>query len=542
LLIVVASAIGLAWEAGQVERQARTTAAVKDFLVDLFQRANPDVANGNVPSMRDAVDLGVKRLDGIPTSEPDLRAELQVTLGMIYFQLGLQQQARDMHHAAFAVLAEHSADPLLVIRAERYEAVETGGLGDYAAAQALADDAHARIRRLANPPVAELVRTLDTLNNVAVHRSDLALQKQAGEEAVAAIENANVDDEVRAMAWAMKADYLRRSHDNAAAVEYYKRLWPLRISTQTRAGYGLGLGASLQNLGRYAEATRYLGGTWDSKRQTYGEANPRTLRIGQMLAINEASAGQIGKASEHFAALLLTSRRQVPPRDDVIAEIQLNLGELLGSLQRYDQAEAQVSATLDYCKAHPNADTRLLIEAWSALGTIELQGGKLGEAQQALEAGLDAAAAHSVHEVNEARAALALVRAQRGDIAGALGLAEQARDGVRAVEGEKSFEAADVHYLYGRVLALAQRSDDAQREYRAAIATHSQLLPPDGLHFYSADARFALGMLLIQSPAQREEGRELLAQAASLRADTLGAQHPRTVEAQQRLSKLAAQP
>src|SRR5262249_52413072 len=155
--------------------------------------------------------------------------------------------------------------------------------------QALSDDANARIHALRNAPPSELVRTLDTVNNAAVHRSDLARQKLISEEAVRVIENAQVEDEVRAMAWAMKADYLRRSHDDAAALRWYERMWPLRLSPQTRSSYGIGYGASLQSLGRYEDAARRLGEVWESTRQAYGESNTRTLRIGQMLAVDEAS-------------------------------------------------------------------------------------------------------------------------------------------------------------------------------------------------------------------------------------------------------------
>jgi eukaryotic-like serine/threonine-protein kinase len=539
-IVVLASAIGLAWEAGQVARQARTTAAVKDFLIDLFQKANPEIANGKMATMRDAVDLGVKRLDSIPAEQSELRAELEVTLGMIYNQLGLQQQAHDMHHEAVAVLKQHSSDPLLTVRAERFEAVETGGLGDFATAQILIDDAIARLHRLSNPPVADLVRTLDTVNYVAVHRSDLAREKQVSEEAVAAIEGVSVDDEVRAMALAMRADYLRRSHDDASAVDYYLRLWPLKLSAQTRSAYGLGLGSSLQNLGRYEEAMRYLTQARDATQQAYGEANTRTLRVGQMLAIDEVYAGQIAQGSAHMLALLEISRRQTPPHEDVIAEIELNSAEMLITLEQYAAATEHVEAALAYCAAHPNGDTRLSIEAYASLGTIDLWSNKLAEAQNALDQALRIAAEHKLGDVESTQAALALVRALLGDLDAALSLAATARDGVHKNQGERSLDAADVHYYYGRVLVLAERPADAAAEFRAAIASHAALLPPDGMHFYSAGARFALSELLVANATTSGEGRRLLEQAVTLREATLGADNPHTLEAKQALAKLTA--
>jgi tetratricopeptide (TPR) repeat protein len=544
-LIVLASAIGLAWEAGQVKRQARTTAAVKDFVLDLFQKANPEYTNGKMPTMRDAVDLGAKRLDTIPASEPELRAELQVTLGMIYQQLGMPQQAYDMHAAALAVLKAHSPDPLLTVRAERFEAVEVGNLGDFVAAKALSDDALDRMHRLRRPPLSDLVHTLDTANYVAIHRADLAEQKRLSDEAIAALQaadadGAEVDEEIRAMALAMKADYLRKSHDDATAVEYYKRVWSLKISPQTRSAYGMMLGVSLQNLGRFEEAADYLGQTWDSTKQVYGESNSRSLRIGQVFVINEAYAGHIRRATEHMASLLDANSRQSPPHEDVAAEIQLNYGEMLTSLEQYGHAVEHIQVTIAYCKAHPNGQADLYAEAESALGYVELSTNRLADAQASFERSLRIAADHKLPDTSATNARLAYAHALQNDLDDALRLAKQARDDAIHGGGEKSFDTADVHFFYGRILEMAERPREAEAEYRASLALHAALLPPDGLHFYSAESRFALGKLLARDPTTRKEGRKLLGQAVALRENTLGADNAHTQQAKQELAKLAS--
>ena len=105
-------------------REAQTSAAVKDFLLGLFDKANPNTAQGKVITLRDAVDLGVHRLDSIPPDQPVLKAELQVTLGTIYFQLGLYKQAAEMHEQAFQTLKSRPQDLILAVRAERFEATE----------------------------------------------------------------------------------------------------------------------------------------------------------------------------------------------------------------------------------------------------------------------------------------------------------------------------------------------------------------------------------------------------------------------------------
>ena len=73
LLAIVAGAGGIAWEARQRQlaaesalHEAQTAAAVKDFVLGLFEKANPNATQGKVVTLRDAVDLGVQRLDRIP--------------------------------------------------------------------------------------------------------------------------------------------------------------------------------------------------------------------------------------------------------------------------------------------------------------------------------------------------------------------------------------------------------------------------------------------------------------------------------------------
>jgi serine/threonine protein kinase len=538
--IVLASAIGLAWEAAQVERQARSTAAVKDFLLDLFQKANPDVTNGKVPTMRDAVDLGAKRLESISSTEPELRAELQVTLGMIYHQLGMAQQAYDMHMAALTVLRQHSSDPELTVKAARFAAVEAGHLGNFAMAQTLADEALDRLHRIPGASAQALITTLDVVNYVAVHRSDLATQKRVTDEAMKAIEGQNLPDDVLGTAFAMRADYARLSHDDATATDYYKRLWKLDVSPQIRTNTGMTLGISLQNQGHYEEAATYLNQTWQTSKQAFGDSHTRTLRIGQVLSFNESYEGHIRQAYEHMAQLLRDSHQASPPHEDVIAEIEINCGDMLLMLEEYAPALEHVKAAKAYSDKHPEGETRFRVEVFASMGNVYLYTGKLDDAQKMFEESLRFAAEKKVPEIAGTEAHLAFIEAERNDVDAALRMAAKSRADLLQADGENSFDAVDIHYFSGRVFELAERPREAEAEYRASIKSQIALTPPDGMHFASADDRFALGKLLARNPATREEGRTLLGQAAALREETLGAGNAHTQEAKQERDKLAS--
>ena len=325
---------------------------MKDFLLNLFERANPDFSNGKMPTMRDAVDLGVKRLEAMPDSEADVRAEIEVELGVIYAQFGDMPKAQQLEENALRVLRVSAHDPVVAVRAARFEAVDYGALGDFNKAQALADEAYERVHKLRNPSASEVVKTLDVVHYVALHRSDLKRLKQLGDEALKAIDGVATTDETRGMAYAMAGDYARLTHDSPKAVDYYLRAWPLNLSAQTRSAYGLELGISLQDLGRYREARDYLEKTFAACAQAYGESSTRALRVGQMLAITEADLGDLNKAAAHFDHLRDLARQAQPVAQDVVAEIELNEAEMLMALERYDAASEHVKVAIDYGHSH----------------------------------------------------------------------------------------------------------------------------------------------------------------------------------------------
>jgi serine/threonine-protein kinase len=185
LLVVLGSALVVAIEARQIEREAQSTAAVKDFLLGLFHSANPNVAKGKQLTARDLVDRGVQRLDLIPPEQAHLKAELQNTLGTIYYYLGYNKDAAGLHAQAFDAFKAQPGDALLAASAERFEATEVSTQGDNTRAQELADDAIRRLRATGHASAHDLARALSTAGWIAKKRGDYARSKQLANEAVA---------------------------------------------------------------------------------------------------------------------------------------------------------------------------------------------------------------------------------------------------------------------------------------------------------------------------------------------------------------------
>ncbi len=79
--------------ARQAEKEAATARQITDFLVEMFEAANPENAAGRQATARELLDSGAARLENELVDQPLVRATLQRTIGWVYFELGLYDDA-----------------------------------------------------------------------------------------------------------------------------------------------------------------------------------------------------------------------------------------------------------------------------------------------------------------------------------------------------------------------------------------------------------------------------------------------------------------
>lgn len=103
--------------AEQAIAESRRAQATRDFLVQLFEANAPDVAQGNMPTSRDLLDLGAHQIGNSFSDTPALRADMLVLLGDLYRQIGAVETARSLLHEGVELAA-----------AENLDAVEANGL------------------------------------------------------------------------------------------------------------------------------------------------------------------------------------------------------------------------------------------------------------------------------------------------------------------------------------------------------------------------------------------------------------------------------
>jgi eukaryotic-like serine/threonine-protein kinase len=538
--VLVSGALIVAMEDRQIEREAQTSAAVKDFVLGLFGSANPAVAKGKQVTVREIVDRGVQRLATIPSDQVELRAELENTLGTIYYQLGLVKDAVALHSQAFEAIKFHARDTVLAATAERFEATELASQGDNDQAQRLADDAIERLRALSRSPTHDMARALSTAGWIAKKRRDYARAKQLSDEAFALAQQPPADEELLYSALSQRAAAAVIAHDQERAIHDYREA--LTLSTklfgsddQETLNTEQLLGTALNTVSRFDEAQPHLQAAVDSSRHVYGDADVHTLRTEEMLAVNETQWGRCKEAAARLARLLNTAEAREPRDEVVLAEIRLNYAETIVDLGKFDQAEALLVATRDFLRQHVGSSPQELAETLTYIGYVHEQQKKFEVAVAEQRDALAILKAAHDDDVATEDSHLSDVLTHQGDVKQALAVGEDGLNSSIKIYGERAHSTAYAHYCYAMALLAAQETQQAEAQLRAALKSYELLLPPQGMHLHSADVRWALGELLVSHADTRDEAMRLLKDAGDLRETFLGADDPKTKVARQAL-------
>jgi tetratricopeptide (TPR) repeat protein len=87
-IAVVATAIVAVWQAREARQESRRATATRDFLIALFDDANPELRGGKDVTARELLIEGEKRLPSALASEPELQAEVLLAIANVWARFG----------------------------------------------------------------------------------------------------------------------------------------------------------------------------------------------------------------------------------------------------------------------------------------------------------------------------------------------------------------------------------------------------------------------------------------------------------------------
>lgn len=474
LLTVAVGAVLVLREARAKSQEAEVSQQTTQFLVGLFQGADPTVARGASLSALDLLDQGNARLHGAARLQPRVRARLLRTVADSYVSLGHYDRALSPAQEALT-LRESDGDSV-----ERSDSLDQVGnilrlRADYARAEPLLYEA-LTLRRAQLPQ--DDPATIDSLAHLAALRSAQgdfqaanalfaeaaqASQRRFGEDSIETAKHlddyaGNLDD----MGLRSEALVLLR---RALAIRE-RVLGPEHPDVATSlASLGVHLSASGNHDASVAPLERALA----IRRTIYGAAHPLVAFTQIDLAGVQADQYRLDMA-EQLAQDALTTIRNVLPDDHPKVNEALNMVALIRILRRDFagaialQQEVVQRYTASAGEDHPNTLT-----AKNNLAYALARAGRAAEAETHLRDAIARKRGDNGQGSAHDHQNLAVVLSLQGKHAEALDWQRRAVAMQEAREGKTSVAAAVALREFATTQEMA--GADAESDFRAALET-----------------------------------------------------------------------
>lgn len=422
---------GFVWrlieERAWAEREAAVAQQVSDFLVEMFEAADPRVLGSSGTedvTARQVLDASAAKIGSGGLESPAVLARLRFVIGRSYLNLGQSQRAEallkqaidafvspQVNQPELAIAAMNELSALLCRHRRGAEAAAVArralalaqGLGnpDHIAAAHDALGSALRVEgrfdeaeRLLNTALEMRresfgdrgVRTLDSLHNLAVlyeERGDFAHAEQAYRQVIGHLPGRSWDYQ---LSLAGLAGVIRRQgrHGEAAAL--------LRENLDLAADlYGddsdkvatahSNLAAAYRDAGDYQRARGHYRKAVEIARNVNGDHSVNyAIQLNGLASIEEAR-GDLVVAERLFRQSLAIRRALFPPDDNSVLIAESNLGHVLADMGRLEEAGTLLESAMRGWRRsdHPNVVA-------GELNWIEwlLRHGRLGAAQAAL--------------------------------------------------------------------------------------------------------------------------------------------------------------
>jgi serine/threonine-protein kinase len=498
--------------AARAESEAQTANSVRDFLVDVFNAADPQNALGKPPNALELLDSGARRIEGELASQPRLQAQLFDAVGTIYSNLGQYSSAIAMLRKGRAALTQ-TADGASSALADQLDFDQSSVVGKAlpgvtaTQAKALREEARplldaliAKQRTLPPDSRALFVKALVTRSQLEKNVGDAAASEATLREAIAQARAQGRAGELDlAAALLVLGNVLIDTHRNIdalacdrEAVAIYLRRLDSRNPLLTQAQGELA--NNLSETGAAGEAIELMRRVTQVQRDVLGETHPAyaasLVRLGDILVRNDEFT-----AAEPLFVQALQVAESVGGKDsDAVAGIcnsfavmKLRQGDTAAS-RAYEQRALAI-----WMANHGPNYSQVLIEQHN-LATLEYEDGNYVQAR-ALFLDLDERRRQAgLQPYRQELRSLGRIERMLGHPEKARTLFDEAMARQNAIQsGELSQTSLMVELDLARVERDLGNLDAARTYATAALAGLLRTLPVT--HSFIGDARYTLAQL-----------------------------------------------
>lgn len=493
-------------EAARANLEARRAERVKQFLVSLFELADPMRSGDTTVTAAALLDDGTRRMEHELSSEPDVRADLLDAIARVNAGLGRLEPAYTLAQRA---LAEHRR----LGEGEVAVAQSRVTLGVVLQAQGKLEEAE-----------RELTAALSALEAAG----------QGGSLAAADARSA------LANAWFERGEVARAAEAERAVLEAYERaLGPDHPET---AVHMRNLGVLLEDLDRLPEALDLYTRSQVVLERHLGPEHPNVALSCLGLAVLRDRMGAAAEAERLFRRSLEIRRRALGARHPATGQSLTNLGLFLLNQGRLGEAAEAYREVIAIFESIDRQHFEVA-KALNSLALIDLREGRLERA----ESGFREVVARFRAQLGEAHAFTWLATANLGDAVSRRGrhaeaeaLLREAASRLESVTGPSSDAVARALQHLGSCLRRAGRPAEAVGPHERALGIVQGIVGAEHPRSAGAAVDLALDLVAVDNPESRARARALLESAVRiLRASTPA---PRLAEAEAALAALPASP
>lgn len=361
------------WQAREATREAKKAAEVKDFLVRIFEVANPDESRGRAVTARELLDRGVERIEALK-GEPEVQAEFLAVAGVSYRSLGLYADALPLLERSLHLRRRlHGERSLATADSEFSLGLLLKKQGDSAGAETLYHSALATRRALLPEDDTRVADSLFSLASMAMERDRDREAAALLEEALAIRRKRSGPVHPQAGIILNQLGMLRHRADDLDGAE---RLYRESLAIQREA---LGpvhpevatslhnLAALLRRRGRLEEAETMFRQVLALEARLYGKEHPTTADTWGYLGHTLRDQGDFTAAEAAYRRALGINHAGRGALHLATARSRFNLGKLLAMAGRPAEAEPLLHEALARYQSTEGPDHRRTREAAQAL-------------------------------------------------------------------------------------------------------------------------------------------------------------------------------
>lgn len=382
-------------QAKRIVREQARTEQVSSFLIDMFQQADPTHSRGREITVREMLDVGSRRIATQLAEQPDTRAHLQATVGKVYSDLGLYDEAeRLLRESTEARTQLYGPDNSETAASMQYLGDTLLNKKDVTQAAPLLESALATNRKAFGDRSLELAASLRSIGKLRREQQQLPAAEQALRESLEILTASQSNDIAKRLVIDTEtvstlnalAILMRQKGDDAAAEQMYRRA--LSVSEKSLGHDHPAIAFLTHNLalvveqqGRMAEAEPLYKESLDLCRKVFGPEHPETLTALSNYGSFLRRGGNLDAAESTYRSVLDLRRKVLGPRHSRVGYDQVDLGLLLYDKGQYREAEAEFRSALDIYKESLPTNHAFNGAAHRALGLTLVALGKFHEGE-----------------------------------------------------------------------------------------------------------------------------------------------------------------